>query len=64
VPTVVLDPPPVEFEELIERSSHLEHDVFDEVWDGVLHGERYEPVEASELVELGPAGLSRQIDWP
>jgi hypothetical protein len=29
-----------------------------------LAGDRYEPVEASELVELGPAGPSRQIDWP
>jgi Uma2 family endonuclease len=29
-----------------------------------LSGARYEPIERSRLIELGPAGLARQIDWP
>jgi hypothetical protein len=37
MPTVVLDPPPVELEQLIERRRRLGQDLFDEVWDGVLH---------------------------
>jgi Uma2 family endonuclease len=37
MPTLVLDPPPVELAELIERRRRLGQDVFDEVWDGVLH---------------------------
>jgi Uma2 family endonuclease len=37
MPTVVLDPPPVELEELIERRRRLGQDRRDEMWDGVLH---------------------------
>jgi Uma2 family endonuclease len=29
-----------------------------------LDGERYNPVEHSSLVDLGPSGLTRLIDWP
>ena len=29
-----------------------------------LAGERYQPVEASGLIELGPGELSQRIDWP
>ncbi len=37
MPTLVRDPPPVEFEALLERRRRLGQDRFDEVWDGVLH---------------------------
>ena len=29
-----------------------------------LAGERYEPIERSRLIELGPDDLERRIDWP
>ena len=32
-----MDPPPAEFEVLLERRRRLGQDLFDEVWDGVLH---------------------------
>lgn len=37
VKTVVLDPPPVELEQLIERRRALGLDLFDEVWEGTYH---------------------------
>jgi Uma2 family endonuclease len=37
MPTLVRDPQPAEFEELLERRRRLGQDVFDEVWEGVLH---------------------------
>jgi Uma2 family endonuclease len=37
MPTLVLDPPPAELRALIERREQLGQDLFDEVWDGVLH---------------------------
>ena len=37
MPTLVLDPQPVEIAALIERRRRLGQDLFDEVWDGVLH---------------------------
>jgi Uma2 family endonuclease len=37
VPTLVQDPAPVEFEQLLERRRALGQDRFDEVWEGVLH---------------------------
>lgn len=37
MPTLVRDPQPAEFEALLERRRHLGQDVFDEVWEGVLH---------------------------
>jgi Uma2 family endonuclease len=37
MPTLVLDPQPRELEALIERRRLLGQDLFDEVWDGVLH---------------------------
>ena len=37
MPTLVLDPQPVELAALIERRRRLGQDLFDEVWDGVLH---------------------------
>jgi Uma2 family endonuclease len=37
VPTLVRDPQPAEFEALLERRQRLGQDLFDEVWNGVLH---------------------------
>lgn len=37
VPTLVRDPPPVEFQALLERRRRLGQDLLDEVWDGVYH---------------------------
>lgn len=37
VPTLILDPPPPELEQLVERRRRLGQDRYDEVWDGVLH---------------------------
>lgn len=37
MPTYVADPQPVEITSLIERRRRLGQDVFDEIWDGVLH---------------------------
>ena len=37
MPTLVLDPQPAELAALIERRRRLGQDLFDEVWDGVLH---------------------------
>lgn len=37
MPTLVLDPQPVELAQLIERRRRLGQDLFDEVWEGVLH---------------------------
>jgi hypothetical protein len=37
LPTLVQDPQPAEFERLLERRRELGLDLFDEVWEGVLH---------------------------
>ncbi|HTX30108.1 MAG TPA: Uma2 family endonuclease [Solirubrobacteraceae bacterium] len=37
MPTLVLDPQPAEVTALIERRRRLGQDLFDEVWEGVLH---------------------------
>jgi hypothetical protein len=37
MPTLVRDPQPVEFEALLERRRRLGQDLYDEVWNGVLH---------------------------
>jgi len=37
MPTFVRDPQPAEFEALLERRRRLGQDLFDEVWEGVLH---------------------------
>jgi Uma2 family endonuclease len=37
MPTLVRDPQPVEFEALLDRRRRLGQDLFDEVWEGVLH---------------------------
>ncbi len=37
MPTLVLDPQPMELTALIQRRRRLGQDLFDEMWDGVLH---------------------------
>jgi Uma2 family endonuclease len=37
MPTLVMDPPPREFETLLERRRRLGQDRNDEMWEGVLH---------------------------
>jgi Uma2 family endonuclease len=37
MPTLVRDPQPVEFEQLLERRRKLGQDLLDEVWEGVHH---------------------------
>ena len=37
MPTLVKDPPPAGFEELLERRRELGQDLLDEVWEGVYH---------------------------
>ena len=37
MPTLVRDPPPAEFEALLERRRRLGQDLMDEVWNGVYH---------------------------
>jgi Uma2 family endonuclease len=50
MPVVINDPPPMELTELIERRRRLGQDMFDEVWDGVLH------------MNPGPAGAHGRIE--
>jgi Uma2 family endonuclease len=37
MPTLVSDPPPAEFQALLERRRQLGQDLLDEVWEGVYH---------------------------
>jgi Uma2 family endonuclease len=37
MPTLVLDPPPADFEALLERRRQFGQDLLDEVWEGVYH---------------------------
>jgi Uma2 family endonuclease len=61
MPTLVRDPQPPEFEALLERRRRLGQDLFDEVWEGVLHmnpapSGRHAWVEAQLIALLqGPA---------
>jgi len=50
MPTLVRDPQPAEFEALLGRRRRLGQDLYDEVWDGVLH------------MNPAPAGRHGQID--
>lgn len=50
MPTLVRDPPPAEFEDLLKRRRKLGQDLYDEVWNGVLH------------MNPAPAGRHGQID--
>ena len=57
MPTLVLDPQPVQMAQLIERRRRLGQDPFDEVWNGVLHmnpvpAGRHARVEAQLMLVL------------
>jgi Uma2 family endonuclease len=64
MPTLVRDPQPAEFEALLERRRRLGQDLFDEVWEGVLHmnpapSGRHARIEAQLLAILqGPAAAA------
>jgi Uma2 family endonuclease len=68
MPTLVKDPPPAGFEELLERRRALGQDVLDEVWEGVYvmnpaPSEGHADV-AQQLAELlGPAARAAGL-WP
>lgn len=74
MPTLVLDPAPHELEALIERRKQSGLHRLDEVliveprerkihWLSLSDGE-YREVKHSALIELSPAELVAQIDWP
>jgi Uma2 family endonuclease len=57
MPTLVRDPQPAEFKALLERRRRLGQDLFDEVWEGVLHmnpapSGRHARIEAQLLASL------------
>jgi Uma2 family endonuclease len=59
--TLLPDPPPAEFEELLERRRLCGADVYDEVWGGVLHMNpmahgRHAMIQAQLLELFGPLG--------
>jgi Uma2 family endonuclease len=59
--TLLPDPPPAEFEELLERRRLWGADVYDEVWEGVLHMNpmahgRHAMIQAQLLALLTPIG--------
>jgi Uma2 family endonuclease len=63
MPTLVLDPQPRELAELIARRRRLGQDLFDEVWEGVLHMNpaprgAHGAIEAQLTVVLGPLARS------
>lgn len=63
MPTLVHDPQPAEFEAILERRRRLGQDLFDEVWEGVLHmnpapSGRHGDLESQLHQLLGP--LARQ----
>ncbi len=66
MPTLVLDPPPPEFEELLERRRLARADRYDEVWEGVLrmapapdlsHGQLVMQLAAALMPGAKAAGL-------
>ncbi len=59
MPTLVFDPPPAAFEELLDRRRLLDLDRRDEAWDGVLHmipppSVQHERIAAALIRLLGP----------
>jgi hypothetical protein len=65
MPTFIRDPQPVEFVDFIERRRRLGQDLFDEMWDGVLHMNpaphgRHTNVQQQLAELLGP--LAREVD--
>lgn len=63
VPILVRDPMPVEVAELIERRRRLGQDLYDEIWEGVLHmnpapAGRHGEIEQQLTMILRPLGLA------
>jgi Uma2 family endonuclease len=63
MPTLVLDPQPRELAELIARRRRLGQDLFDEVWEGVLHMNpaprgAHGAIETQLTMVLGPLAKS------
>ena len=64
MPTLVRDPQPSEFEALLERRRRLGQDLFDEVWEGVLHmnpapSGRHGDLESQLALVLSPLAKPR-----
>ena len=67
VRTVVSDPPPGDFEVLLERRRRLGLDHHDEVWDGVLHVNpgphgRHARVQSQLIQLLGPFARDARLE--
>lgn len=58
--TLLPDPPPADFQALLERRRRLGFDTYDEVWDGVLH---MTPARSGQHAILGQQ-LSLLLDTP
>lgn len=66
VPTLVRDPLPVEIADYIERRRRLGQDLYDEVWEGVLHvnpapSSRHGELEQQLTVMLRPLARERGL---
>jgi hypothetical protein len=64
MPTLVMDPPPVELQALIERRKRLDQDRHDEMWEGVLHAplRRHARLQAQLLVLLEPLAAAASLE--
>ena len=67
MPTLVMDPPPAEFDALVERREALGLDHRDEVWEGVLHmnpppSYRHERLSSNLHRVLGPYADAAGLD--
>jgi Uma2 family endonuclease len=66
MPTLVRDPQPAEFKALLEKRKRLGQDLFDEVWQGVLHmnpapSGRHARIEAQLLAVLQEPAMAAQL---
>ncbi|MBO0767686.1 MAG: Uma2 family endonuclease [Solirubrobacterales bacterium] len=67
MPTLVLDPPPPDFEALLERRRQIGLDKHDEVWEGVLHLgpaplRRHARLQMQVIARLEPAALAAGLE--
>jgi hypothetical protein len=69
MPTLILDPPPHQLEELLaQRRRSVDELLFIDPDERsvkwlALRGAKFEAVEHSELISLSPSELSQQIEW-